>query len=1133
MPRPPRRCRLDCVALEARDTPASLLAENFDALKPPTTAYDFSSWGTGGGYVTTKIVAASGAVSLGSTGSETAHSRYFSVTPQPADVPVGAKILSDTPTPAVVFARGRDLATPAGSYLGAQVRTGGLQVDLVEFRAGAVSALASVRVAKPLYGVWLDVTVKPVGATLTASVRRGDTGEYLTASGTWQAADTDALRTTVAAFADTGSVGVARNAGGAGMSFFDDFHVEPPPSAVVRVNFDATAVGSRPADWKSYTSDGTAGFAVSAARQGGTPGYIANGGTNTTARSWYGTAQPADVQASASLYADTLVPGTIFVRGANLDGAKPTYYGLTVTRGVTAKIVRVADGVATTLATLASKDYVSGVWLRLTLTASGGALRAVVSRADNSGAWLTPDGTWSDTPQPAIEVGDPVPLAAPGFVGVQRDALTAGPVTFDDFEAKPASLAGGPQVRVGPSQPGTAYSGDVTFSVTDPDGAARRIEFRVNGKLVSAAASAPAKYTVDTTSLPNGPHTLTVRALDGSGNPNTVTLLFTTANAAPTPLVRPAIPRKLPNIRIAQLAYDGNPLGDFEKARLKDSVDLVIPNPKYLAAIDAVSPSTPQAIYSNVSNLYQGLLTNWLGYADANKADREAAFYHVSKATPFSGSSPSSQPVTWFWAASRGPADGSSPITDLTSAARGGQPTAVEFGGAGSALTVGYPEKFAELNVDLARPAAAGWRGVVEYATGVDGYGRANSWKPLTLSADGTAGFTKSGRVSFTPPADWVTARVGEGDKLYSLRVRATTGSAADAPSARTLLGRDYVNAGGKDAGTIPAFDAVADKNGDGYLSDAEYAARAAGKDARFAYESRLLYPYYGQMRFVTNPSSSAVRNWAVAYHQQQLALNPLADGVFLDNSGGKAPLNGASIDEPSAGYADDYGALVAAVTRKLGGKIVLTNTSGGGDAANAVAAASTGVLEEFVLRPTEATWSSFTDVAALVKSRLAADTPSPYVILDSHPGSFPVGTDRVKMGTLAYYYLLADPDKTMLMLYGGFSPAAPWSQTWITAVSTDVGNARGAFTTLAAGKDPQNAALDYKVYARSFDNALVLYKPRSYMLGQGTGTADDATGTTQNLGGRYRVLHADGTLGPVVTSVTLRNGEGAVLMKA
>ena len=54
----------------------------------------------------------------------------------------------------------------------------------------------------------------------------------------------------------------------------------------------------------------------------------------------------------------------------------------------------------------------------------------------------------------------------------------------------------------------------------------------------------------------------------------------------------------------------------------------------------AVSPNTPQLIYSNVSNLYQGLLTDWLRYADAHGVSRELAFYHVTQATPFIGNQP-------------------------------------------------------------------------------------------------------------------------------------------------------------------------------------------------------------------------------------------------------------------------------------------------------------------------------------------------------------------------------------------------------------------------------------------------------------------------------------------------------------
>ena len=86
-------------------------------------------------------------------------------------------------------------------------------------------------------------------------------------------------------------------------------------------------------------------------------------------------------------------------------------------------------------------------------------------------------------------------------------------------------------------------------------------------------------------------------------------------------------------------------------------------------------------------------------------------------------------------------------------------------------------------------------------------------------------------------------------------------------------------------------------------------------------------------------------------------------------------------------------------------------------------------------------------------------------------------------------------------------------------------------WSVFASGQDPSNRGLDYKVYSRAYQNALVLYKPVSYTRGV-SGTTADNTATSFALGGQYREVHADGTLGPVVTRVTLRNGEGAILAR-
>ena len=1134
------RFRPGCETLEAREVPAAL-AESFEAVALPA---GFAQWSRSGAdaFVTSTQTVFDGGRALAATGTVATESRFWSGSSQPADTAAGVRVLSSVPSPVSLLVRGSGLDTATPSYLAAVVTPGGRQVSLVEVRGGVAKTLGSVSRAGGDFGLWFNLSIQPAGGSAAVRLQRPDTGEYLNPQGRWQASAVDAVTATTT-LTTGGLVGVGRSPGAAGLAFFDALTttlpavvvtplppvvppptVPPPPVSLpspvavsVAESFDSTAVNAIPVGWQEWASDGSAGFGASAARAVAGNGLSAAGTSVTATRTWLGSAQPADVQAAASVYADSLIPAGVVVRGSGLGTAKPTFYSLTVVRGTEVKLAATVNGVETTLGTVKSTDYVSQKWLRLTLTAAGDQLRAVVVRAD-TGRWLTPDGDWSDVPQPALTATNAL-ISGGGFVGLTRSAKAAGAVSFDDVTVTPGAAVAGPAITLTASQSPAAVTGDLTLTATAPG--ARRVEFRLNGVLRAVGGT----WTLDTTTLANGPATVEVRATDDSGNVGTAAATYTLANPNPSPApTRPDLPRKLPNVRVAMLAYSGTPLGATEKARLADSVDLVIANPQYLGTIDAASPGTQQLVYTNLSNLYGGLLTDWLAYADKAGVSRELAFYHVTQATPFNGGSPSSQPVNWLWQVSRG-------ATDLTAAARGGRSFGVAFGAAGEAVSIGQPDKFRELNFDLTAAAGGGWQGVYEYVSRVNADGSPAEWKPLALLSDTTLFLAKPGRVLFDPPADWKAARVSGGDLLYTVRVRTTV--TGRPPEAKTIFGRDYVGAFGTIKGTIPAFDSPADKNGDGYLSDAEYANRRPGQDARFVYESRLFYPQYGQMRFVTNPAASAVRRWAADYHSRLLATQPLADGLFLDNANGRLPFAGISVQEPTAGYADDSAGLVAAVWKAVAPKIVLSNTAGGFDDATPITRASTGVLEEFALRPMDATWAAVQDVSNLVKSRLAADSPSPYTVLDTHPGSFATTDPRVRAAALAYYYLVADPDRTAVLFFGGLNPSADWDDTFIPSVRTDLGKPQGELTTWASGNDPQNAALGYKVFGRQYEKALTLYKPRSYTLGKGTGTTDDATATTHQLGGAYRVLKPDNTLGAVVTSVTLRNGEGVILMRA
>jgi hypothetical protein len=152
--------------------------------------------------------------------------------------------------------------------------------------------------------------------------------------------------------------------------------------------------------------------------------------------------------------------------------------------------------------------------------------------------------------------------------------------------------------------------------------------------------------------------------------------------------------------------------------------------------------------------------------------------------------------------------------------------------------------------------------------------------------------------------------------------------------------------------------------------------------------------------------------------------------------------------------------------------------------------------------------------------------------VIDSLPAGGSPTDPRTQLATLAYYYLLSDPVHTFLDIFGGYQPATTWARHWIGAINYNIGQPLGNWFDFATGLDPANWNLTYHVYGRTFGRALVLYKPLSYASGV-SGTLADSTATTHSLGGTYYRLNADGTLGSAVTSISLRNGEGAILIKA
>ena len=160
-------------------------------------------------------------------------------------------------------------------------------------------------------------------------------------------------------------------------------------------SFDSTPPGSLPAGWSQWSS-GAASFAVSTAQpESGPAGLASSGASNVTARGWLATSQPADVQASADVFVNALTGTQVLVRGSNLSSDSPTYYALTIRRGLYAQLVRVVNGTTTVLADLSSTTWFEGKSARLTLTANGNKIagpdlpaghRAVPQRLRQSGS---------------------------------------------------------------------------------------------------------------------------------------------------------------------------------------------------------------------------------------------------------------------------------------------------------------------------------------------------------------------------------------------------------------------------------------------------------------------------------------------------------------------------------------------------------------------------------------------------------------------------------------------------------------------------------------------------------------------------------------------------------------------------
>jgi hypothetical protein len=416
---------------------------------------------------------------------------------------------------------------------------------------------------------------------------------------------------------------------------------------------------------------------------------------------------------------------------------------------------------------------------------------------------------------------------------------------------------------------------------------------------------------------------------------------------------------------------------------------------------------------------------------------------------------------------------------------------------------------------------------------------------------------TTNGSILFDPPANWVPCKVlnqaynfGGNGRYYYVRHRVT--ATGTAPAFGLVTSHDYTGAANTYNGTIPAFDYQADLDGDGYLNDAEYAARRAGFDARFAYQGRLHFIGYNSWRFPARVSDPDTADWL---RQLAVALGSRPDfnGIFMDNCLGNVSVTSGTI-EPIANYAAEYGALLRSIWNALpphptmGQRWVLMNTAGSSQAAfETMVRYVPAFWQEFTLRVAYQwpsgwglNWSQFEAVWNSMAAAQALTSPPPLGMWDTYADNTLAGESdpRYQYGTLCAYHMGSTAD-TFLNYWGGEQPNLEWKYKWCEAADHDIGSPSGTYSVWATGADPDNASLTYKVFKRQFANAVVLFKPIS-TNGLSNGLINGLpwnTATSHSLANlvpgktSYRKVNPDGTLGATITSISLANSEGAILI--
>ncbi|MBU0530794.1 MAG: hypothetical protein KKC05_03920, partial [Nanoarchaeota archaeon] len=133
---------------------------------------------------------------------------------------------------------------------------------------------------------------------------------------------------------------------------------------------------------------------------------------------------------------------------------------------------------------------------------------------------------------------------------------------------------------------------------------------------------------------------------------------------------------------------------------------------------------------------------------------------------------------------------------------------------------------------------------------------------------------------------------------------------------------------------------------------------------------------------------------------------------------------------------------------------------------------------------------------------------------------------ERDQIFTLATYHL-GKTENTYYLYAGSYTD--PYKQ-WFDAIEYQIGDPLGDFYLFEKGADPSgtSSGKEYEIYAREFENALILVK----FVPWWTSSLGSDSLTKHDLPDNFSILKYDGTLESKTDSILLRNGEAAILIK-